>query len=163
MSVKAAAAPYLVTSAFYETHDPEIIDVATSDDSYGTILAVFKDGASQPIAHLNLPASSERINSFILAQRFPTVIELDSGNFDEVMQSPTRALVVLVALKKNGRSTGELEKEVEELRKIAKAWYRGGRKFEQPVWFAWIDGEKNKKWLRQNYGYVFVVRDSRMQ
>jgi hypothetical protein len=76
------------------------------------------------------------------------------------MQSPTRALVVLVALKKNGRSTGELEKEVEELHKIAKAWYRGGRKFEQPVWFAWIDGERYKKWLKQNYGYVSVKKSS---
>ncbi|KAJ9121734.1 hypothetical protein QFC22_002355 [Naganishia vaughanmartiniae] len=152
LSFKTAAAPYLVTSAFYETHDPEIIDAATVDDLHGTVLAVFKDGTSQPTARLSLPASSEEINSFILAQRFPTVIELDSVNFDEVLQSPARALVVLVALKKSGRSTGELEKEVEELRKIAKAWYRGGRKFEQPVWFAWIDGERYKKWLKQNYG-----------
>ncbi|KAJ9102535.1 hypothetical protein QFC21_002936 [Naganishia friedmannii] len=151
-SVKTAAAPYLVTTAFYETHDPEVIDAATVEDLHGTVLAVFKDGGSQPTARLGLPVSSEEINSFILAQRFPTVIELDSGNFDEVMQSATRALVVLVALKKNGRSTGELDKEVEELRKIAKAWYRGGRKFEQPVWFAWIDGERYKKWLKQNYG-----------
>ncbi|KAJ9096608.1 hypothetical protein QFC19_007141 [Naganishia cerealis] len=151
-SVKNAAAPYLVTSAFYETHDPEITDMANDDEFHGSILAVFKDGASRPTARLSLPASPEQISSFVLAQRNPTVFELDSGNFDDIMQSPTRPLVVLVALKKSGRAQGDLEKETGELHKIAKAWYRGGRTFEQPVWFAWIDGERYKKWLKQNYG-----------
>lgn len=86
------------------------------------------------------------------------MIELESANFDEVIHSPARSLVVLVALKKTGRAAGELEKEVEELRKIAKAWYKGGRPFKQPVWFAWIDGERHRKWLKQNYGCVGLRR-----
>ncbi|KAI5451445.1 hypothetical protein NCC49_001751 [Naganishia albida] len=151
-TVKTAAGPYLVTSSFYETHDPEIIDAANPHDAHGSVLAVFKDGSTLPTARLQLPVSAEQITSFILAQRHPTVIELDSSNFDEVIHSPTRALVVLVALKKTGRAAGELEKEVEELRKTAKAWYKGGRPFQQPVWFAWIDGERHRKWLKQNYG-----------
>jgi hypothetical protein len=151
-TVKAAAAPYLITSSFYETHDPEIVDAANAHDAHGSVLAVFKDGSTLPTARLQLPASSERITSFILAQRHPTVIGLESSNFDEVIHSPSRALVVLVALKKTGRPAGELEKEVEELWKIAKAWYKGGRPFQQPVWFAWIDGDRHRKWLKQNYG-----------
>jgi hypothetical protein len=153
-SVKSAAAPYLVTSAFYETHDPEIVDAASAEEIHGSVLAVFKDGSARPTARLDLPASSEQITSFILAQRHPTVFELDASNFDEIMHSSMRPLVVLVALKKNGRPAAELEKEVEELRKIAKAWYKGGRHFQQPVWFAWIDGERYKKFLKQNYGYA---------
>lgn len=89
------------------------------------------------------------------------MIELESANFDEVIHSPARPLVVLVALKKTGRSAGELEKEVEELRKIAKAWHKGGRPFQQPVWFAWIDGERDRKWLKQNYGCVGCTRTGR--
>lgn len=154
-SVKSAAAPYLVTSAFYETHDPEIVDAASAKEIHGSVLAVFKDGSAQPIARLELPASSEQITSFIQAQRQPTVFELDASNFDEIMHSSMRPLVVLVALKKHGRPAAELEKEVEELRKIAKAWYKGGRHFQQPVWFAWIDGERYKKFLKQNYGCAF--------
>lgn len=161
MGVKSAAGPYLVTSAFYETHDPEIVEAASAEDAHGSVLAVFKDGSSHPTARLHLPASSDEISSFILAQRHPTVIELESSNFDEVIHSPSRALVVLVALKKTGRPSGELEKEVEELRKIAKAWYKGGRHFQQPVWFAWIDGERHKKWLKQNYGCVVCLQKFR--
>lgn len=143
-----------MTSAFYETHDPEIVDAASAEEVRGSVLAVFKDGASRPTARLGLPASPEQISSFIQAHRHPTVFELDASNFDEIMHSPMRPLVVLVALKKSGRPSQELEKEVEELRKIAKAWYKGGRHFQQPVWFVWIDGDRYKKFLKQNYGYV---------
>lgn len=143
-----------MSSAFYETHDPDIVDAASAEEVRGSILAVFKDGASRSTARLELPASSEQISSFIQAHRHPTVFELDASNFDEIMHSPMRPLVVLVALKKNGRPSLELEKEVEELRKIAKAWYKGGRHFQQPVWFVWIDGDRYKKFLKQNYGCV---------
>lgn len=143
-----------MTSAFYETHDPAIVDAASAEKVHGSVLAVFKDGSSRPAARLELPASSDQIASFIQAQRHPTVFELDASNFDEIMHSPMRSLIVLVALKKNGRPADELEKEVEEFRKIAKAWYKGGRHFQQPVWFVWIDGERYKKFLKQNYGYA---------
>jgi hypothetical protein len=80
-------------------------------------------------------------------------MKLTTGNFNEILKSDERALVVLAAFNKGG----EGKKEYEEYTKVAKAWRRGGRDFSQPVWFAYVEGDKWAGWLRQAYGYVFAI------
>ncbi len=43
-------------------------------------------------------------------------------------------------------------KERVVLQNIARAWKRGGRNFNQPVWFVWVEGDRWSGWLRQAYG-----------
>lgn len=64
------------------------------------------------------------------------------------MKADSRAIVVLAALHKGD----EGEKERQKLMSVAKAWKRGGRGFNQPVFFAWIEAERWSSWLRQSYG-----------
>lgn len=64
------------------------------------------------------------------------------------MKSDSRAVVVLAALHKGD----EGEREKEKLMSVARAWKRGGRGFQQPVWFVWVEGEKWGGWLKQSYG-----------
>ena len=75
-------------------------------------------------------------------------MKLTPGNFNEIMKSDTHALVVLAAFNKGGDG----QKENREFEKVAKAWRRGGRDFTQPVWFAYVEGEKWAGWLKQAYG-----------
>ena len=73
-------------------------------------------------------------------------MKLDSGNFGDVMRNKRGSLVVLAGLR-SGDEAGR-----EKLKEVAKAWRRGGRKFDQGVIFAWMDGDKWGKWLSSNYG-----------
>jgi hypothetical protein len=80
--------------------------------------------------------------------RFPTLVQLSSGNYVDIMKSESRAIVVLGALHRGEDG----EKERKEFERIARAWKRGGRGFTQPVWFVWVEGEKWASWLKQAYG-----------
>jgi len=81
-------------------------------------------------------------------------MKLTTSNFNEIMKSDERALVVLAAFNKGGDG----KKEHESFNKFAKAWRRGGRDFSQPVWFVYVEGEKWAGWLKQAYGYVSLIR-----
>jgi hypothetical protein len=96
--------------------------------------------------------SKDKLKAFYLAYKQDTVTELTSSNYDEIMKSPTRALIVLAAFKKTGRSTADLDKDIQRLEVVARAWRKGGRNFHQPVWFVWVDGIKWRKWLKQSFG-----------
>lgn len=68
----------------------------------------------------------------------------------------TRGSIVILA----GLTTTDehkLRDNVALLRDIATAWRKGGRQFEQGVIFAWMDGNKWGKWLKQNYGYAMII------
>lgn len=78
----------------------------------------------------------------------PTLVQLSVSNYAEIMKSPTKAVIVLAAV--HGGETGR--KERVEFEKISRAWKRGGRRFDQPVWFVWIDGERWASWMNQAYG-----------
>lgn len=70
------------------------------------------------------------------------------------MRSDTRAIVVLAGVHKGE----EGKKERDAFADIARAWKRGGRRFEQPVWFVWVEGETSRwaNWLKMFYGYVYI-------
>lgn len=79
------------------------------------------------------------------------MIKLTPGNFNDIMKSDTRAVIVLAALNKGSQFQAEYTK----FENVAKAWKRGGRDFSQPVWFAYVEADKWAGWLKQAYGYVF--------
>ena len=110
-------------------------------------LLAFSSYSPHPVSTLAFPASSDQLNKFVNLHRFPTLVKLTASNYNDVMKSPTRALVVLAALSK-----GNEEAEHEKFKSIARAWKRGGRDFSQPVWFVYIEGAKWGGWLRQSYG-----------
>ncbi|KAL1939613.1 hypothetical protein VTO73DRAFT_9646 [Trametes versicolor] len=82
---------------------------------------------------------------WLLRNRLPTALELDSDNFQDVMNAPHKPLVVLVAtaqrdLKQTAKDVGELARKWRDARGRA------------PVVFAWMDADKWGKWLKSMYG-----------
>ncbi len=140
----------------YTSRDPDLFAAAGIKSLRGSALICYKDHLSNPVAALSLPSSGSETKSklaaFYQSHKQPTVTELTTSNYEEIMKSPTRALIVLAALKRTGKGTSELEKDIEKLETVARAWRKGGRGFVQPVWFVWVDGIKWRKWLRQSLG-----------
>jgi len=116
-------------------------------------LLAFSSLSARPVGSLPFPTSNDKLRKFAKFHKHPLVIKLTTGNFNEIMKSDTRALVVLAAFNKGA----EAKKEYEAFGNVAKAWRRGGRDFSQPVWFAYVEGEKWGGWLKQAYGYVMDV------
>ncbi|KAK4688153.1 protein disulfide-isomerase, partial [Tremellales sp. Uapishka_1] len=148
-SVKTALEPLLNAVPSYMSSDPAFYsNLSVSNPPPTSLLLAFSSSSQRPIASLPFPTSPESITKFLNHHRFPTVVHLTSANYHELMKSPTRAIVVLGAIHKG--EEGEKEKEI--FRQVARAWKRGGREFVQPVWFAWVEGDKWQGWLRQSYG-----------
>lgn len=151
-SVKDAITSLASPVAVYETHDPDMFKGARIDAQHGTVLAAFKDNSTRPVDSLTLTSTSSTkpsISAFIEGNRHPLLLELTTKNYDAIFKSSTRPLIVLAALKKSSRG---FDADLARFRDIARAWYKGGRKFKQPVWFVWADGTKWKKWFGQTYG-----------
>ncbi len=149
----------------YSTRDPDVFAATGIDPIQGPVLACFKDHSARAVASLVLRDKTEAqavqaMESFYIQHRQPTIAELTQQNYDAVMRSPTRALIVLAALDKGSKSVAQ---ELGEFATVARAWQKGGRSFQQPVWFVWVDSNKWKKWLRRSFGWVWwlVGTDSR--
>ncbi|WVR04133.1 protein disulfide-isomerase domain [Kwoniella sp. DSM 27419] len=148
-SVKSALEPLLGSVPAYTSADPALYKrLSIANPPPTSVLLAFSSHSSRPVGTVAFPASSEQIKRFINSHRFPTLVELSGSNYKSIMQSDTRAIVVLGALHKGDAGN----KEKDTLAQVARAWKRGGREFQQPVWFAYVDGDKWAKWLKQQYG-----------
>ncbi|OCF32348.1 protein disulfide-isomerase domain [Kwoniella heveanensis BCC8398] len=148
-SVKTALEPLLGAVPAYTSADPDLYKrLSIANPAPTSVLLAFSSYSARPVGSLSFPASQDNLNRFVNLHRFPTLVELSGSNYNAIMKSPTRAVVVLGAIHKGD----EGEKEKERLAEVARAWKRGGRPFSQPVWFVWVDGEKWAKWLKQQYG-----------
>jgi hypothetical protein len=133
----------------YTSVDPRLYsNLSIANPPPTSALLAFSSFSSRPIGSLPFPTTQDRLVKFANFHRHPTVMKLTPGNFNEIMKSDTHALVVLAAFNKGGDG----QKENREFEKVAKAWRRGGRDFAQPVWFAYVEGEKWAGWLKQAYG-----------
>ncbi|WVW79859.1 protein disulfide-isomerase domain [Kwoniella bestiolae CBS 10118] len=147
-SVKTALEPLLGSVPAYTSSDPQFYQqLSVANPPPTSVLFAFSSYSSRPVGSLAFLASEDSLKRFIQLHRFPTLIELTGSNYNAIMNSDTRSMVVLGALHKGD----EGQKEKEKLREVAKAWKRGGRPFAQPVWFVWVDGEKWSGWLKQQY------------
>lgn len=155
----SASKTLLGSAVIYQSQDLDLFNHTGVDPSSGPTLLSFKDhNPSSPVASypFNTPSAADisSVASFLEVNKLPTVVKLDSHNFKEVMKNKNRSVVVLAAFRTKGRKEGELEKEQEKLAAVARAWRKGGRKFDQGVIFAWMDGDKWSGWLNSHYGYA---------
>lgn len=141
--------------AFYQSSDPDIFASSKIDGTKGSVLAVFKDHMDKPVSTLyfeDAHPSTDQINTFIMSHKYPLVTELTPDNHEELFNLPTRALIVLAALKPGSKNRKEFESDLAYFTKVSRAWQKGGRQFSQPVHFVWTDATRQSKWLKHTYG-----------
>lgn len=80
-----------------------------------------------------------------MRNRIPSAVELDSDNFQDVMNAPHKPLVVLVATTQQDK-----EQVSKEVTAIARKWRDA--KEQASVVFTWMDADKWGKWLKSMYG-----------
>ncbi|AFR98909.2 protein disulfide-isomerase domain [Cryptococcus neoformans C23] len=150
-SVKKSLEPLLGTVPAYTSTDIALYQrLHVVNPPPTSTLFAFSSYSTRPVGTMALPASSNDLRKFVNLHRFPTLVRLDASNFQSLMRSDTRAIVVLAGVHKGE----EGKKERDTFADIARAWKRGGRRFEQPVWFVWVEGETSRwaNWLKRFYG-----------
>ncbi|CDZ98780.1 Thioredoxin/protein disulfide isomerase [Phaffia rhodozyma] len=157
-SVMSASKALLGEAVIYQSRDLELFSYTGAQPSSGPVLLCFKDhDSTTPIATFSFAETTDEsaeqdVSAFLRLHKLPIVVKVDSHNFKEVMRSDQGSAVVLAGLRTKGRKDGELETEIEQFTRVARAWRKGGRRFEQGVIFAWMDGDKWENWLKSNYG-----------
>jgi len=146
--IENAAKALLGTPPVFKTHDPDVFNLLGVDPSQGAALVVIKDHEPRAAATFPLADSHARstVMPWVLSERLPTMAELSTHNFDEVMRNPSKPIVVLASLDE-GSSQGQAV-----LLQAARAWRQSGMKvLDRPVIFVWMDSTKWAKWLKSMY------------
>lgn len=139
----------------YTSVDPRLYaNLSIANPPPTSALLAFSSHSIRPVGTLAFPTTQERLTKFTNLHRHPTIFKLTPGNFNDIMKSDTRAIVVLAAFNRGQQGKTELS----EFENVAKAWKRGGRDFSRPVWFAYVEADKWAGWLKQSYGSVQVLR-----
>lgn len=146
--VKSVVTPHLGSVSAYTSSDPQFYAELAIDNPPTSSLLVFSSRSRKPVASLSFPASYDKLTRFVDTHRFPTLVQLTVANQRELLDSPTKATVVLAALHSGEQGEGEHTKLLE----VARSWHHGERDLGQPVWFTWVEGDKWAKWLRKSYG-----------
>ncbi|KAI0665366.1 thioredoxin-domain-containing protein [Trametes maxima] len=84
---------------------------------------------------------------WLFCYRLPTVLELDSDNFQDVMAAPHKPLVVAAP-------APDLPRAAREVGALAQQWHDACEA--APVVFVWMDADKWGKWRKGMYGVVPV-------
>ncbi|KZT62214.1 thioredoxin-domain-containing protein [Calocera cornea HHB12733] len=149
VEIENAAKVLLGSPPLYKSQDPDVFNLLGVDPSQGASLVAVKDHEPRAASSLSLAAPQTRgsIMSWLLSEKLPTLAELSTQNFDEVMRNPSKPIVVLGAL------DGDSAQEQSVLLSTAKAWRDSGMKvLNRPVVFVWMDSTKWAKWLKSMYG-----------
>ncbi|EIW69209.1 hypothetical protein TREMEDRAFT_44374 [Tremella mesenterica DSM 1558] len=148
-TVKKALDPLLGSIPAYTSADLLLYkNLSIANPPPTSVLLAFSSHSTIPVGTVAFPSSADAVGKFVNLHRWPTLVQLTGSNYVDIMNSPLKSTVVLGALNKGP----EGDKEREELEKMSRAWKRGGRGFNQPVWFVWVEGEKWAAWLKQSYG-----------
>ncbi|ORX36460.1 thioredoxin-like protein [Kockovaella imperatae] len=147
-NVKSALAPIASTHPLYTSSDPELYkQLHIANPPPTSSLLAFSAQDPYPVGSLAFPADRDAIDRFIAGHKLPTLVQLTTSNFNDLLKSQSHSVVVLGAL--HGGSDGEAEKK--KLYEIARAWRRGGRRFSSPVQFVWAESGKWAGWLRSSF------------
>jgi hypothetical protein len=111
-------------------------------------LLAFASHDPDHVGAVALPASDEDLNRFVRRNRYPNYFELSGDNYNSFFQADDHPLVVLGAV----REGDEGAQEREEMTKMARAWKKGGRPFDQRVVFVTAGAGNWEKWLRKMVG-----------
>jgi hypothetical protein len=148
-AVKSTLDSLTGTIASFTSADPLLYrNLSIANPPPTSVLLAFSAHSRFPVGSLAFPANSDQLHRFVKTHKYPTLVQLTSSNYNQIMKSEERAAVVLAAV--HGGDTGAKERAA--LEQVARAWKRGGRGFQQPVFFVWVDGERWSAWLRQSYG-----------
>ncbi|KAH9843500.1 thioredoxin-domain-containing protein [Rhodofomes roseus] len=136
--------PPVFTSA-----SPQLFEHFNVQSDSAVVLAL-KDHDAIPAAVYRLPATrsandKDALVNWLLKNRLPTSMELDSDTFQDVMNAPHKPLVVLAAA-----PAAELQATAAEVQRIARQWRNA--KSGAGVTFVWMDAGKWGKWLKSMYG-----------
>ncbi|TFY63356.1 hypothetical protein EVG20_g6352 [Dentipellis fragilis] len=118
-------------------------------------LIALKDHDSHPTSVFRFSATTSQaeLSEWLLNNRLPTAMELGDGSFQEVMNAPTKPLVVLTAVPDEG---AERERLIKSVKEVALAWRHRGDAHrnagDRRVVFVWMDADRWSKWLKNMYG-----------
>lgn len=132
----------------YVSSSHSLYDRFNLDSSKSAILALKDHDSSVPAAWSYLDrfgGSADKLGNWLVSNKLPTYVELDSDNFQEVMNAAHKPLVVLVAAPK-----AELASAGERARAVAQQWKDS--KAAGAVVFTTMDADKWAKWLGSMYG-----------
>lgn len=88
---------------------------------------------------------SDIVHVQFLRNRLPNALELDSDNFQDVMNAPHHPLVVIV-----GTSETDKAETAKTVTGLARQWRDA--KEQASVVFTWMDADKWGSWLKSMYG-----------
>ncbi|KAI0368478.1 thioredoxin-domain-containing protein [Pilatotrama ljubarskyi] len=131
------------SSSFYDHYNIKTgtaAIVALKDHDPNVPAAVYT--ISRPVSTVE---ERQALVDWLLRNRLPTALELDSDNFQDVMNAPHSPLVVVVATPQR-----DLKQTAKEVSELARKW-RDARE-QAPVVFTWMDADKWDSWLKSMYG-----------
>ncbi|ORY74538.1 thioredoxin-like protein [Leucosporidium creatinivorum] len=162
-TVATSAASTLVGGApFYTSTSPDLYSLfSLPAEPY---LLAFKDGSLSPantfaLPSHTLPAKSrlEATKHWLRSAKFPTLTELSSATFDDLMPSTGEPPLVGVAvLSKKGLPGKQFEAAKTVVERLAKGWSERRMSKEESkkgrdVLWTWVDGDKWAGWVRTMY------------
>ncbi|KAI0077603.1 thioredoxin-domain-containing protein [Panus rudis PR-1116 ss-1] len=134
--------------SIYVSSSPELYRHFSIDPSEAVVLAL-KEGDDIPVSVYRFssnPASDkETLVKWLLHNRLPVTMELDSDTFQEVMNAPHKPLVVITAT-----NPADMSATAAKVKDIARRWI--ANKGDTNVVFTWMDADKWGKWLKNMYG-----------
>lgn len=152
--VEEASAPLLGSPAIYASSAPELrAQFSIPSASHWSIIVIKDHDATLPSSmfHGSTAVTQDKLRSWLLAHRLPTMLELTQDTFQTVMNAPQSPLVVIAASHKD-QST----KIRDRFRDLAKKWRvktdGSGIVHGREVVFTWMDVDEWGKWLQSMYG-----------
>lgn len=148
-SVRSAAKVLMGTPPIYKSQDPDVFSLLGVDPKKGSVVVALKDHELAPAAIYTISGthSSAALSSWLVSEKLPTVGELSTQTFEDVMRNPNKPFIVLAAL------PAEAKAEQDALAKMAKTWRATGNTIQgRPVFFVWMDKSRWTSWLKSMYG-----------
>jgi len=152
MATKASSVLFGSPPVFVSTSEA-LASYLTIPQSSLPMLIAIKDGdVLKPAATMQLQPNHgvDEVKAWFLRHRFPTVLALDSDNFQQIMnpnQSPSPLVVIAVVSEKSKLDA------TKGLKQIGKTWREEHAKgTTKDIVFAWMDANKWGKWLKGMYG-----------
>lgn len=142
--MKKAVKPLGLSVPVYQTNDPLFYrNQSIANPPPTSALLAFSSNEPDHIGSVILPAKDEDLTRFVRRNRYPSFFDLSGDNYKSIFQAEDTPLVVLGAIQ-DAEGT-----ERREMIKMANAWKKGGRPFEQRVLFVAASAGHWDKWLRK--------------
>jgi len=152
--VEEASAPLLGSPAIYASSAPELrAQFSIPPASHWSIIVIKDHDTTLPSSTFygSTAVTQDKLRSWLLTHRLPTMLELTQDTFQTVMNAPQSPLVVIAASHKD-QST----KIRDRFRDLAKKWRvktdGSGIVHGREVVFTWMDVDEWGKWLKTMYG-----------